>query len=395
MSCRRAAVALIVLCFVVAGSVARAAEPDSDGFVSLFNGKDLSGWVPVNVATGTDADTFMVKGGLIVCTGVPTGVLRTARMYENFVVELDWRHLRPGGNSGFFVWSDAITSRGVPFTRAVENQVLDGPNHPQRNYTTHGDVFPIHGATMVPGNPGKWGMRSYPVEDRSKPSPEWNHYRIECNNGAISLAVNGKVVTTGKETSPRKGYLCLESEGGLVHFRNLRIKELPPAKDLDPKFVATADEGFKSLYTGINLDGWTTSEQGKAAWQPKDWILHFEPPAMPDPGAPEQFVLRSRREFADGELIVDFRQAPPGPLQLLIGGTPVRIESPAKTKDAKQKDEWHRLRLMLNAAGLTATLDGEALPLNVKLPQNAGPRPIGLNPSTATDFANIYLKAAK
>jgi len=35
-----------------------------------------------------------------------------------------------------------------------------------------------------------------PTENRSKPSPEWNHYRIECNNGAIRLDVNGKVVTT-------------------------------------------------------------------------------------------------------------------------------------------------------------------------------------------------------
>src|SRR5213076_927699 len=215
---------------------------------------------------------FSVKDGLIVCTGVPTGVMRSEKMYENFIVELEWRHLRPGGNSGFFVWSDAITSKGVPFTRAVENQILDGKGGD--GFTTQGDVFPIHGATMTPGNPGKWKGRSYPVEERTKPSPEWNHYRIECNNGAISLAINGKVVTTGTDVSVRKGYLCLESEGGLIHFRNIRIKELPGTPDLDPKFIARADEGFKSLYTGLDLSGWTASEQGKLAWQPKDWTLH-------------------------------------------------------------------------------------------------------------------------
>src|SRR5512133_1874164 len=122
--------------------IAVSAEADDPDFKPLFNGKDLAGWVPVNVAP----DTFSVKDGMIYCTGVPTGVMRSERMYENFIVELEWRHLTPKGNSGFFVWSDAITSKGVPFTRAVENQILDGPNHPQRNYTTHGDVFAIHGA---------------------------------------------------------------------------------------------------------------------------------------------------------------------------------------------------------------------------------------------------------
>src|SRR2546429_289221 len=79
----------------------------------------------------------------------------------------------------------AITRKGVPFTRAVENQILDGKGGD--GFTTQGDVFPIHGATMTPGNPGKWKGRSYPTEERTKPSPEWNHYRIECNNGTISL----------------------------------------------------------------------------------------------------------------------------------------------------------------------------------------------------------------
>jgi hypothetical protein len=55
------------------------------GFVPLFNGKDLTGWVPVNVAP----DTFTVRDGMVVISGVPTGYMRTARMYENFVLECD------------------------------------------------------------------------------------------------------------------------------------------------------------------------------------------------------------------------------------------------------------------------------------------------------------------
>src|SRR5688572_1447485 len=89
------------------------AAADNEGFTPLFNGKDLSGWVGVQVAPST----FTVKDGVIYCTGVPTGVMRTDKMYENFIVECEWRHLKPRGNAGFFVWSDAITSKGQPFTR--------------------------------------------------------------------------------------------------------------------------------------------------------------------------------------------------------------------------------------------------------------------------------------
>ena len=87
-------------------------------------------------------------------------------------------------------------------------------------HTVHGDIFPIHGATMTPVN-GRGGSRAFPTELRSKPSPEWNHYRIVCDDGNISLAVNGQGETRGKEASPRKGYICTESEGGIVHSRNL------------------------------------------------------------------------------------------------------------------------------------------------------------------------------
>ena len=79
-----------------------AAEPDTEGFVPMFNGKDLSGWTNVNC----HPDTFFVKDGMIVTNGNPTGYLRTAKQYENFIAEFDWMHIpsKPGavGNSGFF-----------------------------------------------------------------------------------------------------------------------------------------------------------------------------------------------------------------------------------------------------------------------------------------------------
>jgi hypothetical protein len=215
-------------------------KPDAEGFVPLFDGKDLSGWVPINV----EPDTFTARDGVIHSTGRPTGIMRTDRMYENFVLELEWRHLKPGGNAGLFVWSDGVIAKPTPFARAIEVQILDGQESDV--YTSQGDVFAIHGATMKPDRPHPKGwMRCLPSEARAKPSPEWNRYRVECNDGRVTLAVNGKVVSGGSEAKPRKGYICLESEGGEVEFRNLRIKELPGTNP-ESEEVATPAEGAKA-----------------------------------------------------------------------------------------------------------------------------------------------------
>ena len=101
----------------------------------LFNGKDLNGWHNVNCAPST----WSVRDGMIVCTGKPTGVLRSDRQFENFILELEWLHVFPKGNSGLFIWSDPITARGQPFTRAIECQILDGQE--SESYTSQGDVF--------------------------------------------------------------------------------------------------------------------------------------------------------------------------------------------------------------------------------------------------------------
>jgi len=130
---------------------------------------------------------------MIVSTGKPTGTMRTERMYENFILELEWRHMVAGGNAGVFIWGDPITAVGTPFSRGIEVQVLDGRN--SDSYTSHGDVFSIHGARMKPDrpHPGGW-ERCLPSEKRCKPAGEWNDYRVECNDGVIKLAPPAPVV---------------------------------------------------------------------------------------------------------------------------------------------------------------------------------------------------------
>ena len=56
---------------------------------------------------------------------------------------------------------------------------------------------------------------------------EWNHYYVRCINGEVRLWVNGEEVSGCKDCPQRAGYVCLESEGAPVRFRNIRIRELP------------------------------------------------------------------------------------------------------------------------------------------------------------------------
>jgi hypothetical protein len=309
---------------LAAALLAAASLQGEEGLTPLFNGKDLSGWVNVNCAPGT----FSVLDGIIVSTGVPTGLLRTEKQYENFILELEWSHRKPQGNAGLFVWSAPLTAPGTPFAKAIEVQILDGRDG--EHYTSHGDVFAIHGAEFVPDrpHPGGW-MRCLPSEKRSKPAGEWNHYRVECRDGDIKLAVNGKVVSGGRDSKPRKGYICLEAEGSECHFRNIRVRELPSSSP-PPELVQPLAEGFQSLYTGVDLSGWKRDPGHDGHWKPKDWVLDYDgKSSAKDPS------LWSEKEYKDFVLICDWQ----------LPGEPQRIERPlvlangdvAKDESGKEK----------------------------------------------------------
>lgn len=294
------ALVVSVLCGLAMQRPACGAEAEP-AWISLFNGRDLAGWVPINVAPGT----FQVRDGVIVSTGIPTGLLRTTQQYENFIVELEWRHMKPGGNAGLFVWGDGLPGPGSPFARGMEVQILDNGFDVKGKdewYTTHGDVFPVHGAKMTPtGRISSTGQRSFPLENRSKDSPQWNHYRVEARDGVLRLSVNGKEVTVGRDCSPRKGYLCLESEGSECHFRNLRIQVLPSTHP-GPEEVADPATGFVPLYTGVDLAGWKADPGHAGHWHPKDWVLSYDGRSeAADP------CLWSEKDYGDFVLICDWR----------------------------------------------------------------------------------------
>lgn len=409
----------------------------SPSWQPLFNGQDLEGWTIVNGAPST----WTVRDGMIACSGIPTGVLRTDRMYENFVLEMEWRHLEEGGNAGLFIWSDPVTAKGQPFTRSIEVQVMDKWETP--NYTADGDIFSIHGATMTPDrpHPGGWA-RCLPVKRLSNPAPEWNHYVLTCVDGSIKLAVNGEFVSGGYDMSPRKGFICLEAEGNPCEFKNVRIMELPPsATPLSAKHVCDEDIGFRCLYNGVDLAGW--KDDGEGHWTAANWILRHD-------GSGGD--LWSEEEYGDFQLIVDWRwtQDPTPTMRPVIqaDGTDVQTETgervmeevldagdsgiflrgssksqvniwcwpigsgevygyrtdgsmaaevragvtPSEVADAPI-GQWNRFLITMEGEYLTVELNGTTVIERAHLPGVAARGPIGLQThGAAIDFANIYIR---
>lgn len=185
-------------------------------------------WYQVN----TEVDTWKKDGDILKCSGHPIGVIRSEKEYKNFIMHIEWRHMEAGGNSGTFVWSNAKPGDNrLPNGVEVQMLELDWVNQNIRNGEkppiayVHGEVFGVGGVEIVPDNPR--GKRSKSVENRCKGKGEWNTYEVVCVDGTVKLSVNGKFVNGISKSSQKKGYICLESEGAEIHFRNIKIIELP------------------------------------------------------------------------------------------------------------------------------------------------------------------------
>ena len=414
----------------------------ADSFTPLFNGKDLSGWVNVN----TSPTTWSAKNGEIFCTGVPTGVLRTEKSYRNFVLELEWMHESPTGNAGLFIWSDPITAKGQPFTRSIEVQIMLGDEYHEDGklmYTSQGDIFSIHGATMKPDRPHPAGWaRCLPSENRTKGAGEWNHYRVTAIDGTIKLAINGKEVSGAFDVNPREGFICLESEGSPVHFRNIRIQELPAGEPLALDAKCMEDQGFRSIFTG-SLQGWREQPDLAGHWKVDDWKLTYD-------GRGE--TLWSLKSYANFELIADWRWSGTShkakvPVVRKDGTTPVGSDgkpetveidefgdsgiylrgndksqvniwswpvgsgevygyrtdpsqtaqvragvTPSENADAPP-GKWNRMKIKMQGDRLTVVLNGKTVLDNARLPGVPADGPIALQHHGAPiEFANIYIR---
>jgi hypothetical protein len=230
--------------FVAASFIGSPVVADDTAPAAKIDGSE-PGWQVLTLAdfenVNCHEDTWSEKEGVIHCSGQPVGVIRKKQRVKNLEIVVEWRHLSDGGNSGVFLWApEAALTNIAPGTLppgGIEVQVLDHGYTAQFEkstgkkadwFTTHGDVFPVGSSKMKPFPPvAPDGVRSFPSKNLSKGKGEWNHYYIRAINGEVRLWVNGEEVSGGNNCQPAEGYMCLESEGAPVEFRNLKIRELP------------------------------------------------------------------------------------------------------------------------------------------------------------------------
>lgn len=206
-----------------------------EGFVALFNGKNLDGWIgrghfdPRRLATMSpeeradfDKDNaaslaahWRVEDGEIVNDG--QGVyLTTGREYGDFELLVDWKMVSPNTDSGIYL-------RGCP-----QVQIWD-PDNPRevKNGAPRGSGALWNNNADAPGR--------FPTVKADRPVGEWNTFRIRMVGDRVTVHFNGQLVVDDAvmnnfwdRESPMfaRGVIQLQTHGGEMRFRNVFLREL-------------------------------------------------------------------------------------------------------------------------------------------------------------------------
>lgn len=187
--------------------------------VRLFNGKDLSNWVFKLKDRSVDpANVFTVRDGVIHITGNPFGYMRTKDVYSEYRLHLEYRYPVEATNSGVFVHAQLPDSIWI---KSFECQLQAG---------NAGDFICMNGSSMNEQKNNSIVVKKL-AASTEKPTGEWNTIEVICKSNTIEVHVNGVLQNKGTGVSASKGYICLQSEGKDIEFRNVFITKLPqPAR---------------------------------------------------------------------------------------------------------------------------------------------------------------------
>ncbi|MEO8174952.1 MAG: DUF1080 domain-containing protein [Sediminibacterium sp.] len=177
-------------------------------FVSIFNGKDLSGW---NIH-GTEK--WYVDNGQLICESGPDkqyGYLSTAKQYKNFTLSLQFKQ-EANGNSGVFIRS------GIEGTKISGWQVEVAPI----NLHT-GGIYESYGRG--------WLIQPKSEDEKFLKQGEWNEMKILVNGDEVTSWLNGHQMVTLKDEKIGKGdgfiALQIHDGGGIkVRWKNIKIAEI-------------------------------------------------------------------------------------------------------------------------------------------------------------------------
>lgn len=186
----------------------------------LWNGVDFTGWKLFIPGDSVDVnEVWSVRDGVIHCTGVPNGYLRTNESYADYKLHLEWRWVEVGSNSGVLlhcqgpdqVWPNCVECQLK--SGNAGDFVLIGPGR----ITVDGQVY---------NNEDRFLVMNKKEEGIEKPIGEWNTYDIVCEGNSISCYVNGVLQNAGTDAALSSGPIALQSEGAPIEFRNITIEKI-------------------------------------------------------------------------------------------------------------------------------------------------------------------------
>lgn len=396
-----------------------------EGFTSLFNGEDLTGWQIV----GKRGPGYIVKDGVIVCPADGGGNLFTEKEYSNFILRFDVK-ISPAGNNGIGIRAPL---QGDAAYAGMEIQVLDNEHKAYEKlqpWQYHGSVYGIF--------PAKRGYQN--------DADQWNTEEIIADGRTIKVTLNGTVIldeNLNTVTDPQTilshpgmlrdtGHIGFLGHGSHVEYKNIRIKELP---------YSTADnvapEGFVALFNGEDLDGWKGLVQDPPArakmspeelaaaqekadqrmrehWKVVDGALEFD-------GKGDS--LCTSKDYADFEMLVDWKILEKGDSGIYLRGSPqVQIWDPANFNQGSgglynnQKNpsgvlvkadnpigEWNTFRILMIGDKVTVYLNNQLVVNNVTM-ENYWERNKPIYPTGQIElqnhgnnlwFKNIYIREIK
>jgi hypothetical protein len=235
------------------------AADGEEGFVSLFNGQDLDGWVKRGGAA-----QYRVEDGTIIgkCVpGTPNNTFLCSEMeFGNFILKLQYKFLEDGNS-------------GVQFRSATRPE----GDH-ERVYGYQCEVTPDGGSTGRIYDEGRRGhqfgiiwLDAHTPQDRLAAAQaackvgEWNDVEIQCVGPSIKTWLNGKLVTDIFDGMTMKGFFGLQihaGESGSVAWKNIRVKDLGESQ-WESFFVKGADGKYQLANAKFVLpDEWSFTEDG-------------------------------------------------------------------------------------------------------------------------------------
>ncbi len=282
--------------------------PKEEGFKSIFNEKDLTGWkglvedpikrAKMNAKTLAAAQAkadeemrrdWVVKDGEIVFVGHGFNNLTTVKKYGDIELLVDWKIIDDGKKEG----DAGIYLRGTPQVQMWDtSRVKDGAQVGSGGLYNN-QVHP-----------------SKPLKVADNPLGEWNNFRILMKGDRVTVYLNGELVTDNvilenywDRTLPifAEEQLELQAHGSPVAYRNIYIREIPSVKPFNLS-ATEKKEGFKVLFDGTNMHEWMGNT--------KDYIIENGEMVIYPLGGHGN--LYTKKEYSDFVYRFEFKLTPGG-----------------------------------------------------------------------------------